>query len=345
MTCDILDEYNIYMCSVGNIIMGSVWTGVFLLLLRLSTVSGVHIIPCGDDGVVEVLSGQNTSFTCKSEGNVLWRLLNQSNNHNQAFILSNCTENGCKPAFFGETFVASVRDNDTKVMTVNAVNNTKIFTNVQLVNGSVECDVVKNGRMNQSVDIVRSASCGLNYVYPSDKVECNAAKTTSSISVSCVIGSVYSSRRVYKCHLFQRSNGLCQNRLETVTMVTSPTSEKITKTEVKVSGSCQFNTTLPPDKGFYGFVVSISPGGRNYSVTMPMDDEGTTIDTTCDTNHCVKIFVGVTSVLLSVVILLIIHLVIQKKNKGVPFLFILSVRLSAVLKLKILCCEGKEKRF
>lgn len=54
-------------------------------------------------------------------------------------------------------------------------------------------------------------------------------------------------------------------------MVTSPTSEKITRTGVKVSGSCQFNTTLPPHEGHYYFVASVSPGGRNYSVKLPAD--------------------------------------------------------------------------
>lgn len=54
--------------------------------------------------------------------------------------------------------------------------------------------------------------------------------------------------------------------LETVTMVTSPTSEKITKGEVKVSGSCQFNTTLPRKEGNYSFLVSVSPGKRNFMV-------------------------------------------------------------------------------
>ncbi|XP_025101611.1 uncharacterized protein LOC112568517 [Pomacea canaliculata] len=52
--------------------------------------------------------------------------------------------------------------------------------------------------------------------------------------------------------------------LETATMVTSPTTEKMTKGEVKVSGSCQFNTTLPRKEGNYSFLVSVSPGKRNF---------------------------------------------------------------------------------
>lgn len=49
-------------------------------------------------------------------------------------------------------------------------------------------------------------------------------------------------------------------------MVTSSNNEKITKSEVKVSSFCQFNTTLPEDEGNYGFFVSVSPGGRTLSV-------------------------------------------------------------------------------
>lgn len=47
-------------------------------------------------------------------------------------------------------------------------------------------------------------------------------------------------------------------------MVTSPTSERITKKEVKVSGSCQFSTRLPSEEGKYGFLVSVSPGGQTF---------------------------------------------------------------------------------
>lgn len=47
-------------------------------------------------------------------------------------------------------------------------------------------------------------------------------------------------------------------------MVTSPTSEKISRKEAKVSGSCQFSTRLPPEEGKYGFLVSVSPGGQTF---------------------------------------------------------------------------------
>lgn len=55
--------------------------------------------------------------------------------------------------------------------------------------------------------------------------------------------------------------------LENVSMVTSPTSEKVTESEVKVSGSCGFNTTLPPEEGTYEFFVSVSPGGHHFGTS------------------------------------------------------------------------------
>lgn len=45
-------------------------------------------------------------------------------------------------------------------------------------------------------------------------------------------------------------------------METSPTSETIAKSEVKMSGSCQFNTTLPAEEGHYSFSVSFTPRGH-----------------------------------------------------------------------------------
>ncbi|PVD27147.1 hypothetical protein C0Q70_12300 [Pomacea canaliculata] len=52
-----------------------------------------------------------------------------------------------------------------------------------------------------------------------------------------------------------------------ITMVTFPTSES-TQGEVKVSGSCLFNTTLPVETGRYGFYVVIYPGGRTYNAKL-----------------------------------------------------------------------------
>lgn len=47
-------------------------------------------------------------------------------------------------------------------------------------------------------------------------------------------------------------------------MVTSPTSEKISRKEAKVSGTCHFSTRLPSEEGKYGFLVSVSPGGQTF---------------------------------------------------------------------------------
>lgn len=66
-------------------------------------------------------------------------------------------------------------------------------------------------------------------------------------------------------------------------MLTSPTDERITESEVKVSGFCQFKTTLPQEIGSDDLFVSVSPGGRNYSVTPATEDEciTQTTETSC----------------------------------------------------------------
>lgn len=48
-------------------------------------------------------------------------------------------------------------------------------------------------------------------------------------------------------------------------MVTSPTSEKIAKNEVRVAGSCEFMTYLPEEEGRYAFSVSVSPSGQTFT--------------------------------------------------------------------------------
>lgn len=84
--------------------------------------------------------------------------------------------------------------------------------------------------------------------------------------------------------------------IEIVSMVTSPTSEKISRSEVKVLGSCQFNTTLPAEEGTYTLFVSVSPGSRQFSVS----DKQFTVGK--DTIHCLPLiftFFGSTSVTLT----------------------------------------------
>lgn len=48
-------------------------------------------------------------------------------------------------------------------------------------------------------------------------------------------------------------------------MVTSATNDYITYSEVKMSGSCRFNSTLSAEEGNYGFEVVVFPGGLTYS--------------------------------------------------------------------------------
>ncbi|XP_025103265.1 uncharacterized protein LOC112569637 isoform X2 [Pomacea canaliculata] len=315
------------MRSTGNIRVFSMCTaGLCLLLSYLSSVAGVKVEPCDDDGLVEVLADQKTTLTCRVEGYLEWRLRIGLQPSDTTIILASCTEDGCNGISFKETFAAHVRDSLTKTITINPENNTKIRTNMNLVNGFIECVHTGKSRVNNSAYPVGFDRCGLNYVYPAEKVSCESFKIQSAINVSCIIGSVYSSRRLYRCHLFLRQNESADESLEIVDMLTSPTDERITENEVKVSGSCQFNTTLPQEIESYDLYVSVSPGGRNYSVTPATEDKciTQTTETSCikhttdkpssGTSSYGKITVVVTVIVL-VIILFLICLVIKKKRK------------------------------
>ncbi|PVD27162.1 hypothetical protein C0Q70_12316 [Pomacea canaliculata] len=271
------------MRSTGNIRVFSMCTaGLCLLLSYLSSVAGVKVEPCDDDGLVEVLADQKTTLTCRVEGYLEWRLRIGLQPSDTTIILASCTEDGCNGISFKETFAAHVRDSLTKTITINPENNTKIRTNMNLVNGFIECVHTGKSRVNNSAYPVGFDRCGLNYV--SDE------------------------------------------SLEIVDMLTSPTDERITENEVKVSGSCQFNTTLPQEIESYDLYVSVSPGGRNYSVTPATEDKciTQTTETSCikhttdkpssGTSSYGKITVVVTVIVL-VIILFLICLVIKKKRK------------------------------
>ncbi|XP_025101624.1 uncharacterized protein LOC112568526 [Pomacea canaliculata] len=152
---------------------------------------------------------------------------------------------------FEGLYTARITDIHKTTMIIKPENSKKVYDDVELVNGRLEC--------SNEDDL---AGCGLNLVDPPANVSCKATNSSWSINVSCVIGSVYSSRKIYTCSLI-RTQASKNETLENVTMVTSQTSEKITKSEVKVSGFCHFNTTLPTEEGHYGFIVSFSPGARN----------------------------------------------------------------------------------
>lgn len=114
---------------------------------------------CTNDRILELTAGLNTSIICEAERDVQWRLHVADRGTNTSFSLANCTEEGCTPLpFFPETFLASVKNNHTKLIIIHTENNAKIYDNVQLVNGVLECTSVNNVR------IERSARCGLNYV-------------------------------------------------------------------------------------------------------------------------------------------------------------------------------------
>ncbi|PVD27032.1 hypothetical protein C0Q70_12182 [Pomacea canaliculata] len=141
--------------------------------------------------------------------------------------------------------------NQQSPLLVNAENNTKINSDVSIVNGTLLCGT-------------GDTRCGLNYVYPADGVSCTTVTSSLNVTVTCNISSAYSSRGIYKCQLIRRRQGVPNKTLDRVTMVTTSNNESVAKTEVKVSGSCQLHTTLPPHNGSYGYYVNIAPGGQSH---------------------------------------------------------------------------------
>lgn len=113
---------------------------------------------------MEVLGDQKTTLTCRAEGYLEWRLRIGLQPSDTTIILASCTEDGCNGISFPETFAARVRDSLTKTITINPENNTKIHTNMNLVNGFIECVHTGKSRVNNSAYPVGFDRCGLNYV-------------------------------------------------------------------------------------------------------------------------------------------------------------------------------------
>ncbi|XP_025103102.1 uncharacterized protein LOC112569511 [Pomacea canaliculata] len=248
-----------YFCDLCEVVKPQMWTVWTAPVLFFVVITGVNISPCDDNGMREVLVDQDTVFTCTAEGQVEWRF--EYSLYSQTVLLAKC-ESTCEELnSFNNLFKASILEaRHSSSMTIRARKHRSI---VHLTNGSLLCY-----RMNGSVQVA-SARCTLHYVYPPEDVSCTAVTTSWAVTVSCYVASVYSSRRLYTCQLY-RLNQASQNKsLETVAMLTSPTSEYIGEKEVKVSGVCQFITTLPTEEGHYSFRVSVSPGGRTYYANFP----------------------------------------------------------------------------
>ncbi|XP_025101419.1 uncharacterized protein LOC112568358 isoform X2 [Pomacea canaliculata] len=224
------------------------WVAALLLSLRSSV---------DRDGVREVLAGQDTVFNCTAQGQVDWRLQRQGADSSD--LLSTCADTCNKTDDFKKLFIANVvNSRHSSSMTIKASNRSDIGL---LLNASLQC-VLTDG-----ISTVNSSHCELNLVYPPEGVSCTAINTSWIVNVSCDIGSVYSSRGRYLCQLYRRNHDSRNETVEMVKMVTFPTSES-TQGEVKVSGSCLFNTTLPVETGRYGFYVVIYPGGRTYNAKL-----------------------------------------------------------------------------
>lgn len=123
--------------------------------------TGVTLSPCGDDGLQEILADHETRFTCESGGHVEWEL-QYYNNHGihkdssmTTILLAECDTMCTAINTFDELFTFSVINNHTTAMIIKPVNNTQLYNNVQLLNGSVECK-----HTNEKMKDV----CGLHYI-------------------------------------------------------------------------------------------------------------------------------------------------------------------------------------
>ncbi|XP_025103029.1 uncharacterized protein LOC112569454 [Pomacea canaliculata] len=307
--------------TIKRMLVCCVWTSCsFLLLTGAWMIEGVKFEQCGADGIVEIVAGQNTSLTCNAEGTVMWRLIWL---HNQTLHIANCTEGVCGNTILGDfnkLFQVQARGANDSIITINTEKLTKLYDRGVSINSSLVCSL-----MSAKHTVTTAARCELNYVHPPEEVSCEADYTLGFVNVSCVIGKVYSSRRIYKCRLFQRKNESSAS-LQTVEMETSPTSEKTIKSEVKVSGSCQFNTTLPPEEGCYDLFVSVSPTGRNYSVNFTSDGCYSTTDQPSISSQqpviesveaaSVIVPASVSGLIVLIFVLIIVGHVIRKKRIG-----------------------------
>ncbi|XP_025101845.1 uncharacterized protein LOC112568651 [Pomacea canaliculata] len=247
------------MCNQLNIQTrkGIVVRTAWALLFCLPFVTGISLTPCGSDGVQELLADQETHFICTAEGPVQWRL--QLSKTTIAYFLAVCDQQCVQLDTVNELFIARRTDAHRSAMIVKPASNPLIYNNIQYLNGNLGCSV-------RDVDNM-SAWCGLNYVAPPKNVSCTATNVSWSVSVSCTVASVFSSRKSYRCQLILLHDLSKNKTIANMTMATSSSNEHITKSEVKVSGFCLFNTILPSEKGLYGFYVSVSPGGQYFSAS------------------------------------------------------------------------------
>lgn len=132
----------------------SVWQTIcpgvrqLLVCVSESTVTGITLQPCGDNGIYDVTWGQTTKFTCRANGPVQWRV--QFGDSQDSDLLVSCPQSigTCYVSTeVGGLFLLRMVDGQ-RMMVVNAVNNTKIWESVQLVNGSLSCNEMSGSMLD-----------------------------------------------------------------------------------------------------------------------------------------------------------------------------------------------------
>ncbi|PVD27158.1 hypothetical protein C0Q70_12312 [Pomacea canaliculata] len=274
---------------------------------------GLSLTPCGKDNITDVLDGHVTTFTCSGgvhQEGLEWRIV-------MADVTGTTLLGVCQAGTKSNTttlrnvYLLTLCDEERTTVSVSLVNNTMRDKLVQTVNGSLQC-----GKQN-------IISCGLNFIYPAENVSCRGEKTSISVSVLCHIGRIYSSRRIYRCELFlSAKNG----SLQTADMTTFTTSDKIAEDDVKVSGFCQFNISLPAEDHNSFYFVSVSPGRGSHVVMFPTSKQENTDDQTRETTAfnskkiiivtSSTVFVCAAGVLISVVAIHLHHFIKKKKRRA-----------------------------
>lgn len=115
--------------------------------------SGVILLPHCRDGMWEVLADQESYFTCTAEGPVYWTL---RSNDDSTISIALCDKHCTLYNGYDGLFSANTIDLHKSTVIINAKNNSRVYDNVQLVNGSLECS-----RWDQDTT---TAACGLNFV-------------------------------------------------------------------------------------------------------------------------------------------------------------------------------------
>lgn len=154
--CEFIFIYNV--CALGYILVhqrepacSCVLCSFLSSLLPWLYATGITLLPCGEDHVQDILAGQETNFTCTAEGQVQWRW--QLDKTVTSKLVAQC-DIECTPInTFDGLFSSHFIDAHTSSIIVKAVNNTRVYQDVRLVNGSLECTAGEETK-----------SCGLNYV-------------------------------------------------------------------------------------------------------------------------------------------------------------------------------------